>query len=473
MSLRITQSMIFARALNDIRNSSRGILRVQEEVSSGRRINRPSDDPASMLRLLPLNAEILDFRNLLENSKLAQETLNTGAAGLEGASSTMARVRELLVQASNGTVSNGDRESIGLEIEQLLEHMVSIANSQRGNSFLFGGTRTETPPFRIVSNAGGKIVVYDGSHENHEIDVAPGVTSTLFTAGDRIFQAIDRGPTVIEGDTGAKATTFKDTGRGFDILEVSFRGLATATLPTGITAATGTPGSNAVGPLNYSFSAGAPSTLSIGGGPPVNLPVTNGAFQTASGDTIILDVAGTVTPATGTFTAEAELSLDGGVTKTLVDFSSTSVVVKRSFDGSILNVNVSSLSKTGSDDVTYTGTFDVFTVLLEAGEILKNTAGLNRDQVLGKLTKVLGEVQNAHEKVLTGLQDLGTRSANVNLLKNRLDGLILSDESARSNLQDSDLAESISEMTQKQFSFQASLQVSARIVQTTLLSFLR
>ena len=120
-----------------------------------------------------------------------------------------------------------------------------------------------------------------------------------------------------------------------------------------------------------------------------------------------------------------------------------------------------------------TGTFDVFTVMITAKKILENTANLTPTEVQSKLQILIDEATNAHDTVLTGLQELGIRSSNLELLQSRMDGLILSDELTRSNLQDSDLAESISDMMQKQFNFQASLQVSARIVQISLLNFLR
>lgn len=481
MSLRITQSMIYARALHDIRKSSRGILEVQEQVASGRRINRPSDDPAAMLRLLPLNSEILNLSHLKDNTELAQETLDTGAAALEEGSEAMQRVKELMVQAANGTMSEGDRRSIGQELDELLGHMVGIANSRRGNSYLFGGSRTSTPPFRLESPDANSRVIYDGSQEVHEIDVAPGITSALYSAGDRFFQSVERGATIFKPvedttnnvyATGAAATNTKDTGRGFDRLETSFAGLSN--LPTGISAGGGD--TTALGNISYNFTAGAPGTISINGGAAVPLPVTNYAFPAGSDPSdgvVYLDVTAPVTPASGSFTSEANMSIDGGESLHRVDFSTNPATVRSSIDDSVLNVDISNLKHVGEDLITYEGTFDVFTVLITARDILQNADSLDSQEVEAKLLQLVGEASNAHDKILDGLQELGIRSENIELLQSRLDGLLITDEKTRSNIRDTDLAESISEMTQKQFNFQASMQVSARIVQTSLLNFLR
>ncbi|MCB9871983.1 MAG: flagellar hook-associated protein FlgL [Planctomycetes bacterium] len=472
MTLRITQSMLFTRALQDIRNSSRGILRAQEQVATGRRLNRPSDDPSAMLRLLPLRAELQDFANLTENTHLADETLNAAASALEEASSVMTRLQELLVQASNGTISTSDRKSVGVEVDQLLRHMVGIANSSRGGSSLFGGTRTESAPFQLVEVDGRAHVAYRGASERHEIEVAPGVSTTLYAPGNQYFQRTDRSATTITGTTGAKSAGAHDTGSGYATLDVTFAQLDPTTLPSGITPGSGIANSTAVGPLSFAFTA-APASLSIGGGPPLAVPVLNGEFRTANGDTLYLDVATPVSPATGTLLGEADLSTDLGKTVTRVDFSTSPVAVRDSLDDSVLHVDVSTLQRTGSDVVTFHGTFDVFTALIAVRDTLQNPGNLSADESQLRLQSLIDEVSNAHDAILTGLQEVGIRGSNLELLRSRLDNLIASDTDNLSNIEDADLAETISEMTQKQFNFEASLQVSARIVQTSLLQFLR
>ena len=105
MSLRITQGMLFSRALQDIRNSQLGFARIQQQAATGRRVNAPSDDPIATLRIIPLTAELRDLDQLLDNNILARESMNSAAAGLEDASAIMQRVRELTTQAANGSLA--------------------------------------------------------------------------------------------------------------------------------------------------------------------------------------------------------------------------------------------------------------------------------------------------------------------------------------------------------------------------------
>ena len=135
MAMRITQSTLFSRALFDMQRGLFRYSQLQTEVATGRRVNRPSDDPAAALQIMPLRGELRDLEQFNQNVSLARETLNTSAASLEDGSSVMQRVRELATQAANGTLSGSDRESISAEVDQLLDQMLGIANSRRGERY--------------------------------------------------------------------------------------------------------------------------------------------------------------------------------------------------------------------------------------------------------------------------------------------------------------------------------------------------
>ncbi|MCA8963743.1 MAG: flagellar hook-associated protein FlgL [Planctomycetes bacterium] len=475
MSLRITQGMLYSRALGDVQSGLYRYSQLQQQISTGRRINRPSDDPAGSLRILPIRNDLRNLDQLTNNVALARETLNTGAGSLEDASAAMQRVRELTTQASNGTLSTSDRRSIGAEMEQLLNQMVGIGNSRRGDRYLFGGTENGTPPFELVTVNGHTRAVYHGNRESLEVEVAPGVTTALNVPGDRIFLQRDRGATLFSATpggpaTGAVPTGRGDTGVGFGELEVSFAGLHTDA-PSTVTAGAGN--TNALGQLSFTFTS-APDTLSIGGGPALNLPITDGNFTTADGRTISLTVTGVPATTTGTFTAKASLSIDGGETVTEVsDFSSSSISVRDSFDGSVLNVDVRTLARTGTEDVKYTGTFDALTTLITMRDLLRNEEGLPDDVVRDRIAQMMTEIDSAHDAVLDGVRELGFRSSSMDVLGNRVEGLRIARTESLSMVQDTDIAEAILELQKQDLSYQAALQVSARVVQTSLQGFLR
>lgn len=474
MSFRITQGMLYSRALIDVQRGLSRYAQLQTEVATGRRINRPSDDPAAALRILPLRNDLRDLSQLSDNVSLARETLNTSTASLEDASALLQRVRELTTQASNGTLSDSDRQSIGAEVDQLMSQLLGIGNSRRGDRYLFGGTANGAAPFELVTDAGGSRVVYHGNHESLEIDVAPGVSTGLNVPGDSIFQSRSRGATTFTAAVGSSATGAQpvgagDTGVGFGRLDVTFAGLHTDA-PSTVTAGAGL--TSAVGPLAFAFTT-APDTLSVGGGAPVPIPVADGAFTTADGRRISLTVTGVPATTTGTFTARAGLSTDGGQTITEIASFGADVQVANSYDGSVLNVDVGALTSTGSEDVKYSGTFDAFTTLLSLRDMLANDSGLPNQTVRDRIAQMLTEVDGAHDAVLDGLRELGFRSSSMDVLKNRVEGLRVARTESLSIVEDTDIAESILELQRQDLSYQAALQVSARVIQTSLQNFLR
>ncbi|HEX5052298.1 MAG TPA: flagellar hook-associated protein FlgL [Planctomycetota bacterium] len=472
--MRITQNMLYSQALRDVQGGLGRYSRLQQEVASGKRINRPSDDPAGALRILPLRSDLENLDQLSNNVALARENLDTGAASLEDASALMQRVRELTTQASNGTLTSIDRRAIGAEVEQLLGQLVGIGNSRRGDRYLFGGTETGDAPFEIVTDGGGTRVVYRGNRESLEIEVAPGVTTKLDVPGDQIFMHRQRGATTFTAATGSVATGaqplgFGDTGVGFGELEVTFVGLH-SDAPSTVTAGTGP--NNAVGPLTYAFTS-SPDTLSVGGGPAVGLPATNGAFTTADGRTITLTVTGVPATTSGTFTARAGLSVDGGATITEVSDFTNPTQVTNSFDGTVLNVDVQNLTRTGAEHVKFGGTFDAFTTLVTLRDLLQNRDGLPDDTVRDRIAQMLTEVDTAHDAVLDGVRELGFRSSSMDVLDSRVQGLRVSRAESLSLVQDADLAESILDLQRQDIFYQAALQISARVMQTSLQGFLR
>ena len=469
MTIRITQGHLFSRALSDIHRGLGNYNLLQRQVATGRRVDRPSDDPAAALRIIPLQNDLRNLQQLSSNAKLARETLDTGAVSLEDASNIMQRLRELTMQAANGSVTASDRASIGGELDQMLQQLVGLSNSRRGDTFLFGGTNSGQTPFAVMNESGQTWVAYHGNHERLQVGVAPGVDTALNLAGDKIFQHRERLGVTFTGDTGAEPYGEGDTAIGFQQLEVTFAGLHTD-VPPEITAGNGS--TNAVGKLAYGFST-TPPMLSIDGGPAVAIPTTNTNFRTANGRTINLSVNGIPAALTGTFTAKAGLSTDGGETVTEVsDFSVPCVPVQNSFDQTVLQVKVGNLMSTGNEFVKHEGTFDAFAVTIALRDMMHNTYELDDEEVQRQISQLLTEIDGSHDAVLDGLRELGFRSSSLDVLNNRVEGMEISRRESLSQIQDTDLAETILELQRQDFAYQAALQVSARVIQSSLQNFL-
>jgi flagellar hook-associated protein 3 FlgL len=177
----------------------------------------------------------------------------------------------------------------------------------------------------------------------------------------------------------------------------------------------------------------------------------------------------------GTFTSVANLSTDGGQSFTPVsDYSSYgAVMVHSADDDSTLWVDPRAITRTGTEEVKHEGTFDAFTTLISLRDLLRNEDGLSDADVQTRVAGMLDAVEGAHDSVLDGLREIGFRSASMDALQNRVEGLYASRTESLSRLEDTDVTAAILQLQQQDLSYQAALQISARVVQTSLNGFLR
>lgn len=174
--LRITPEMMSATTLGDINSSLTALQRTSEELSSGKTILQPSDDPYGASRVIDLQSQL---DGLDSYATAAQEGIsweNTASAAMSNMGNVLQSVRQLLVQASNGTYNQGDRESIAAEVTQLTEAVKQDANAQYAGQYVFSGTATTTAPYRQ-----GAEDEYQGGSGSVTRAVAPGVAIDVST----------------------------------------------------------------------------------------------------------------------------------------------------------------------------------------------------------------------------------------------------------------------------------------------------
>lgn len=217
-------------ALNSIYNNvsyalhlhSLEMARLQEQTTTGSRINRPSDDPSSSYRVATLNSQENSLGNYINNLSEMIGTLELSSTVIQDIGSALTETKVRLTQVIGGIYHEDTRERAAEGINDLLEQVVSLANTQNMGQYLFGGSDTTSAPY-LVERTNGQItsVTYQGSLENREVEVAPGVKSSAFYIGNNLFHSDDRGEPVFLGDTGAKAGTGTSNIKGDTWLTVT------------------------------------------------------------------------------------------------------------------------------------------------------------------------------------------------------------------------------------------------------------
>jgi flagellar hook-associated protein 3 FlgL len=163
---------------------------IQEKLSSGKQINRPSDDPSGTRKVLGLKTEEIQFQQYLDNTEAAKEQINYTFNTLENIQEILAQVKELTLQASNDTLGQSERRIIAGELNELLESVLQFSNMDNDGQYIFAGTKTSTIPFLATRDSNGKItsVSYAGNNEEIKYQVGPNTYIQVNIPGGTFFQ---------------------------------------------------------------------------------------------------------------------------------------------------------------------------------------------------------------------------------------------------------------------------------------------
>lgn len=149
--MRISSSQWFRQSLGSLLEQQTVAARTQQQLASGKSLLKPSDDPVAAARALDLDRAIDKLDQYGRNVSHVENRLRLQESALDGGIDLLQRVRELAVQANNGTQSDETRGAIAAEIEQLREAMLQQANRQDGNGhYLFGGYSEDQAPYMTL-----------------------------------------------------------------------------------------------------------------------------------------------------------------------------------------------------------------------------------------------------------------------------------------------------------------------------------
>lgn len=140
--MRISQGMISNNMLRNISGSYGNLNKYMNQLSSGKKINRPSDDPVIAMKGMGYRSQLSNIQQYERNLGEVNNWLNNTGEAMDEVTQILHRLNDLTLQASNGTNSDEDRANIGEESEQLLEQLLNIANTRVNDKYLFNGTDT-------------------------------------------------------------------------------------------------------------------------------------------------------------------------------------------------------------------------------------------------------------------------------------------------------------------------------------------
>lgn len=154
--MRVTQSMMNENLMRNLNRNLRRLADKNDMMSSTKKIRRPSDDPVGAAMALRLRRQISAIEQYKSNAEDALTWMKNTETALGNTGEIMHRLRDLTIQAANGTMTLEDREKVLHEVQELKEQIFQEANSTSVDRYLFSGYNTDKPPF--VKDADGKII---------------------------------------------------------------------------------------------------------------------------------------------------------------------------------------------------------------------------------------------------------------------------------------------------------------------------
>ena len=194
--MKVSTKLFNQQQIRQFSSLNEDIQKLQDRISSGKNIIVASDDPIGSVDLSGYKTVKNQIDQFMKNVNSAQTRLSLVDTNLQNLSTVMIRANELLIQASSDVLGRSDREAIALEIDEMKDELLSLANQQDANgAFIFGGYKTKTQPFQ--KNINGEIE-YKGDSGTTSLSISETMVVETSVDGESLFQKIKgfSGPTV-------------------------------------------------------------------------------------------------------------------------------------------------------------------------------------------------------------------------------------------------------------------------------------
>jgi len=241
--MKVSTSLFFERASAQLGNVQGSLAKTQEQLSTGKQITKPSDEPDKASTVTRLESEMARQKSYQETLTTVQTRLTSQETSLRNVSDVLIRIKELTVQAANDTISAPDRKAIGLEIIGLRDQLLSQANAQDTNgNFLFAGSRSTQAPYALDANGH---ITYQGDQSRMRVPVGATRRMNANTPGADVFLRVVR----VDGKGNQVGVNFfealkdlsdaitngspKDMDRGLGEIDILQQGISNATAQIG------------------------------------------------------------------------------------------------------------------------------------------------------------------------------------------------------------------------------------------------
>lgn len=407
--MRLSTSWMYQQSLASMMNQQSSLAATQNQVTTGKRINVASDDPAGAGRVISLNHILAANTQYTANIDAASTRLDTAQSTLNSVNDLYNSARDLTLQALNGSLADSDRQAIATQLTQMRDQLLQMANTTDATGqALFAGTSSNTVPF--LKNANGS-VSYAGNDGQPRASIGAGLTVPTGESGSAIFM---------------------------DVAAGNGRFVASA--------AAGNTGTLVVGENAVSDPTAFAAGIAANGGYTITFDGAGNWNALDGGGNPLLDSGGN--PVSGSYTAGGSISFNG---------------LTLSLDG----------EPQAGDSVSIQGgtTQDVFTTFNNMITALKS--GGSSAQMTNTLNRQLEALDNAQAEVSRAEVDIGGRTNALAAQRAAYQDLGVTYKSTLSDTRDVDVYQAISNLSLQSTALQASQQVFAQVKSMSLFNYIK
>ena len=217
--MRVSTLQTFHIGLNNILDNQTAVNKTQQQVSTGRRVLTPADDPVASTKILQLQQDLAQREQYDRNITAAENRLKLEESSLASVTSSLTRLQELTVKAGGGSLTISDRQAIAAEVGEIQKGLVDLFNTRDPNGeYIFAGFKGQNPPF--VQQQNGRYE-YEGDEGQRILPIGPSTNVATGDTGKALFvdvRAADNSFTTFEnpintGDITINAGFVLDTFR--------------------------------------------------------------------------------------------------------------------------------------------------------------------------------------------------------------------------------------------------------------------
>ena len=179
--MRVANRYIFESVKYNLGNISEELSKVNEIATTGKRINNLSDDPVGLTQSLTIQSDLSGIGQMGRNIDYGNSWLSTSESALTNVEAIISDTKELCVQMASGTIGPDQRSAAAETVQNNLEEIVSLANTNVAGNYIFSGTKTDTVPFDQTTGA------YYGDSNAFAIKISKNSTIEIGSAGDAVF----------------------------------------------------------------------------------------------------------------------------------------------------------------------------------------------------------------------------------------------------------------------------------------------